>query len=214
MGTRMAGGDRREQILRGAMELFAEKGFRGATTREIARHLGISEALMFKYFPSKEALYRAIIQNRTDGAEEIFFPKEAILAKDDRQVFHSIATYLISQNTEDPTFMRLIQFGALEGHEISRIFFETHARENTRLLSNYIRQRIKDKAFKKVPPLLAARAFMGMILHYVQSQEIYAMKDFFPFSQKRVVDTFVDTFLNGLNGDREKNGNSRRKTRS
>jgi len=214
MGTRMAGGDRREQILRGAMELFAEKGFRGATTREIARHLGISEALMFKYFPSKEALYRAIIQNRTDGAEELFFPKEAILAKDDRQVFRSIASNLISQNTEDPTFMRLIQFGALEGHEISRIFFETHARENTRLLSNYIRQRIKEKAFKKVPPLLAARAFLGMILHYVQSQEIYEMKDFFPFSQKRVVDTFVDTFLNGLNGDPEKNGNSRRKTRS
>jgi AcrR family transcriptional regulator len=214
MGTRMAAGDRREQILRGAMELFAEKGFRGATTREIALHLGISEALMFKYFPSKEALYRAIIQKRTDGSEEMLFPKEAILAKDDRQVFRSIASYLISKNTEDPTFMRLIQFGALEGHEISRMFFETYAKEKTQLLSDYIRRRIKEKAFKKVPPLLAARAFMGMILHYVQSREIYAMKDFFPFSQKQVVDTFVDTFLNGLNGELEKNGNSRRKTRS
>lgn len=206
MGKRMAAGDRCEQILHGAMELFAEKGFRGATTREIAQHLGISEALMFKYFPSKEALYRAIIQKRTDGSEEMFFPKEAIQAKDDRQVFRSVASYLISKNSEDPTFMRLIQYGALEGHELSRIFFETHAMERTRLLSKYIRQRIKEKAFKKVSPLLAARAFMGMILHYVQSQEIYEMKKFFHFSQKKVVDTFVDMFLNGLTGNPKRNG--------
>jgi AcrR family transcriptional regulator len=214
MGKRMAAGDRCEQILQGAMELFAEKGFRGATTREIAQHLGISEALMFKYFPSKEALYRAIIQKKTDGSEEMFFPKEAIQAKDDRQVFRTVASYLISKNSEDPTFMRLIQYGALERHELSKIFFETHAMERTRLLSKYIRQRIKEKAFKRVSPLLAARAFMGMILHYVQSQEIYEMKKFFHFSQKKVVDTFVDTFLNGLTGDPIKNGNGKRKIRS
>jgi AcrR family transcriptional regulator len=210
----MSAGGRREQILQGAMELFAGKGFRGTTTREIAQQLGISEALMFKYFPSKEALYGAIIQKRTDGSEEMLFPKEAIQAKDDRQVFRAIATYLISKNTQDPTFMRLIQYSALEGHELSRIFFQTHAMERTKLLSEYIRQRIKERAFRKVPPLLAARAFIGMIIHYVQSQELYGMKDFFPFSQKRVVDTFVETFLNGLTGNAKKNGTPKRKSNS
>jgi AcrR family transcriptional regulator len=205
---------RRGQILRGAMELFAEKGFRGATTREIARHVGISEALMFKYFPSKEALYRAIIQKRTDGSEEMFFPKEAVQAKDDRQVFRSIASNLIARNTGDPTFMRLILYSALEGHELSRIFFETHVMGRTRLLADYIRQRIKEKAFKPVPPLLAARAFMGMIIHYVQFREIYGMKNLLKFSQKKAVQTFVDTFLNGLTGESKKNGNGKRKTRT
>jgi AcrR family transcriptional regulator len=214
MGNRMTAEDRRGQILRGAMELFAEKGFRGATTREMARHLGISEALMFKYFPSKEGLYRAIIQKRTDGSEEMFFPKEAILAKDDRQVFRSIASNLIARNTEDPTFMRLILYSALEGHELSRIFFETHVMGRTRLLSDYIRQRIKEKAFKPVPPLLAARAFMGMIIHYVQFQEIYGMKSFLKFSQKKAVNTFVDTFLNGLTGNAKRNGTQKRKSNS
>jgi AcrR family transcriptional regulator len=212
MGNRMTAADRRGQILRGAMELFAEKGFRGATTREIARHLGISEALMFKYFPSKEALYRAIIQKRTDGSEEMFFPKEAIQAKDDRQVFRSIASNLIARNTGDPTFMRLILYSALEGHDLSRIFFETHVMGKTRLLADYIRQRIKEKAFKPVPPLLAARAFMGMIIHYVQFREIYGMKNSLRFSQKKAVSTFVDTFLNGLTGGSKRNGSSKRKT--
>lgn len=200
MKRRMSAGGRREQILNGAMRLFAQKGFRGTTTREIAQRLGISEALMFRYFPSKEALYRAIIQKRTDGSEEMLFPKEAIQAKDDRQVFRSIASYLIRKNTEDPTFLRLLLYSALERHGLSNIFFENHATERIRLLSEYIRQRIREKAFKKVPPMLAARAFVGMVMHYVQAQEIYGMKNRFRFSQKKVVDTFVDTFLNGVKG--------------
>src|SRR4030043_1329395 len=115
MKKKLTAARRREQILQGAMQLFAQKGFRGTTTREIARRLRISEALMFKYFPSKEALYRAIIQKRMGGSEEMFFPKEAIQAKDDRQVFRSIASNLIARNTEDPTFMRLVLYSALEG---------------------------------------------------------------------------------------------------
>ena len=200
MKRRMSAGSRREQILHGSMQLFAQKGFRGTTTREIARRLHISEALMFKYFPSKEALYRAIIQKRMGSSEEMFFPKEAVQAKDDRQVFQSIASYSIQKNTEDPTFMRLVLYSALEGHDLSKIFFEHYVMEKTRLLSKYIRQRIKEKAFKPVPPMLAARAFMGMIVHYVQAQEVYGLKKFLHFSQKKVVDTFVEIFLNGLKG--------------
>jgi hypothetical protein len=81
-------------------------------------------------------------------------------------------------------------------------------------LSDYIHHRIKEKAFKPVPPLLAARAFMGMVIHYVQFREIYGMKSFLKFSQKKAVHTFVDTFLNGLTGGSKKNGNGKRKTRS
>jgi AcrR family transcriptional regulator len=196
----MSAEGRREQILKGAMQLFAKNGFRGTTTREIAQCLGISEALMFKYFPSKEALYRAIIQKRTDGSEEMLFPKEAIQAKDDRQVFQAIASYLIRKNREDPTFMRLVLYSALERHDLSNIFFENHAAERTRLLSRYIRQRIKEKAFKNVPPMIAARAFIGMVIHYVLAEEIYGIKSLSRFSQKKVVDIIVDAFLNGLKG--------------
>jgi AcrR family transcriptional regulator len=207
----MSAEGRREHILKGAMQLFAKNGFRGTTTREIAQRLGISEALMFKYFPSKEALYWAIIQKRTDGSEEMLFPKEAIQAKDDRQVFQAIASYLIRKNREDPTFMRLLLYSALERHDLSNIFFENHAAERTRLLSRYIRQRIKEKAFKNVPPMVAARAFIGMVIHYVLAEEIYGMKSLSRFSQKKVVDTLVDAFLNGLKGTQDRNEPGERK---
>jgi AcrR family transcriptional regulator len=198
MKKRMSAQGRREQILAQAMRLFARKGFRGTTTREIAQSAGISEALMFKHFPSKEALYRAIIRQQTDVTHELFFPPEAVEAKEDHQVFRAVASHLFLKNSEDPTFLRLILYSALEGHEMSRIFFEQYAMERSRLLSRYIDQRIKEKEYKKVPPLLAARAFMGMVIHYVQSQEIYQMKKILSFPPEKVLDTFVDIFLNGL----------------
>jgi AcrR family transcriptional regulator len=210
MKRRLSAFQRREQILTQASRIFAQKGFRGTTTREIARAAGISEALMFKHFPSKASLYRAIIQRRMGSSEEIYFPKEYVQAKDDRQVFRSIASYLIRKNTEDPAFMRQLMYSALEGHELARYFFEHYAMERTRLLSEYIEARIREMGYRKVPPLLAARAFIGMIIHYAMAQEVYGMKKLFHFPEEQVVDTFVDIFLEGLKG---KNSECPRRTK-
>ncbi len=54
---RMAGEDRKQSIARAALPLFARQGFRGTTTKDIARAAGVSEALIFRHFPSKESLY-------------------------------------------------------------------------------------------------------------------------------------------------------------
>ncbi len=51
---------RRENILRSAHGVFTEKGFKGTTTKELAKAAGISEALLFRHFPTKEALYSAV----------------------------------------------------------------------------------------------------------------------------------------------------------
>lgn len=56
----MCGEDRRTAILKTARGVFVEKGFDRTTTRELAEAAGISEALLFKHFPNKEALYSAI----------------------------------------------------------------------------------------------------------------------------------------------------------
>src|SRR5580658_3972564 len=52
--------ERRTAILRAVRRVFAEKGFDGTTTRELADAAGVSEALLFKHFPTKEALFSAM----------------------------------------------------------------------------------------------------------------------------------------------------------
>jgi AcrR family transcriptional regulator len=52
---------RRAAIVTSVRRVFAEKGFHGTTTRELARAAGVSEGLLFKHFPNKEALYAAML---------------------------------------------------------------------------------------------------------------------------------------------------------
>ena len=67
MKLRLASAERRQSIIDAAVLLFARKGFAGTTTRQIAEAAGVSEALVFKYFASKTALYAAMF----DGCEEV-----------------------------------------------------------------------------------------------------------------------------------------------
>jgi len=60
--SRLDSDERRQAIVDAAVPLFARKGFGGTTTRELAEAAGISEALLFRHFPSKQLLYREILQ--------------------------------------------------------------------------------------------------------------------------------------------------------
>lgn len=58
--VKLSSDDRRAAIIKAVRRVFADKGFDGTTTRELADAAGISEGLLFKHFPSKEALFTAM----------------------------------------------------------------------------------------------------------------------------------------------------------
>lgn len=58
--TKLSGEERRAAIIQAVRRVFAEKGFHGTTTRALADAAGVSEALLFKHFPNKEALFSAM----------------------------------------------------------------------------------------------------------------------------------------------------------
>jgi AcrR family transcriptional regulator len=58
--SKLSSEERRAAIIQAVRRVFAEKGFDGTTTRELADAAGVSEALLFKHFPNKEALFSAM----------------------------------------------------------------------------------------------------------------------------------------------------------
>jgi AcrR family transcriptional regulator len=58
--SKLSSEERRVAIIHAVRQVFAEKGFDGTTTRELAEAAGVSEALLFKHFPNKEALFSAM----------------------------------------------------------------------------------------------------------------------------------------------------------
>src|SRR5207237_4968642 len=109
-GGRMAGEERRLSILRAAVALFSQRGFRGATTKEIAQAAGISEAMVFRHFATKEELYSAILDHKAclhDDVDPLQKVADAIARKDDRAVFEGMALDALDQHDCDPEFQRL-----------------------------------------------------------------------------------------------------------
>jgi AcrR family transcriptional regulator len=64
---RLSAEERKEAIVEAVRDVFAAKGFDGTTTRELAKAAGVSEALLYKHFPSKESLYAAMLGGCAKG---------------------------------------------------------------------------------------------------------------------------------------------------
>lgn len=69
--------ERKLAILKAALPFFAQKGFAATTTREITRAAGVSDALLYKYFPSKESIYKELIEFCASRVEHIGLRLEA-----------------------------------------------------------------------------------------------------------------------------------------
>ena len=199
-GVRMSAGDRRGQIIEVAAGLFSRKGFRGTTTKEIAEGAGVSEAIIFRHFATKDELYAAILEFKIRQAGDRLEKQlaEAARRKDDKAFFGSLAFEMLEFHCKDQTFIRLLLFSGLEGHDLSATFFHSAAREFKDRILRYIKQRITDGAFRQVDPAVAARAFVGMVLHQVQVRTIFSDTEDIKLSNKQIAERFVEIFLNGV----------------
>jgi len=70
--TRMKAGERRAVILESARRIFSRQGYEAARTQDIARGAGVSEALMYQHFPSKQTLYRAVLRQTIREQDESY----------------------------------------------------------------------------------------------------------------------------------------------
>jgi len=190
-----SGRERQASIIAAAASLFAQKGFNGTTTRAIAKTAGISEALLFRYFPTKRALYAAIIAAKSQLSQLMASIEQAADKRDDVQVFTLIASFRIHRGA-DPSLLRLLLFSALEGHELSDMFFRNRHRVFYEFLAGYIARRTREGKFRKVDPLLAAQSFVGMIVYHRLLHDIFGVPAH--CSPEEAVAGYVDVFLEGL----------------
>ncbi|PTL35335.1 hypothetical protein CLG94_10170 [Candidatus Methylomirabilis limnetica] len=198
MKERLSADKRRQQIVEAAVELFSRKGFRGTRTREIAEAAGISEAMIYRHFATKRELYSAIIEAKSATEELLASAATAAQGKDDAGVLRAVGLKMIEQTVQDPSLMRLLLFSALEGHELSEIFFESRVKRLHQFLSRYIRRRIKEGRFRSMDALVAARGFIGMIVHYLLIHKLFGVKRPRRSSPEEVVELFVSVFLKGI----------------
>lgn len=195
---RLPADERRAQILREAAQLFGSHGFKGTTTRDVAARVGLTEAALYRYFSSKEAMYAAILDERM-ADPDLLAPIEPLAAAgDDRAVFTELALTLLRTVEADPTMLRLLLYSALEGHEMAKPFQEGRIRRLRDFLSQYLTRRMREGAFRDVDPALVARAFIGMVVDHLIVRQVFGQRDVYPQPPEQVADVFVSIFLDGV----------------
>jgi AcrR family transcriptional regulator len=201
----MTAEERKAAIVEAAIRLFSEKGFRGTTTRELAAAVGVTEPILYQHFATKRDLYNAIVEfgcgsEQKEPDVELEAAREA---EDDRAFFSRLGELLLGWYEEQPEMVRLLFFSALEGHELSDLFFERTVVAYYRVLTEYIDRRIKKKAFRSMDPFWAARAFTGMIAHSGLAMSVFQCRDANK-SWQQVIEGFVSIFLDGMKRRRSK----------
>ena len=195
---RMTSEERRTAITEAACRIFAEKGFRGTTTRELAAAVGVTEPVLYEHFRTKRDLYSAIIGEKAQQGLAILSAlyEQYADAEDDVGFFNALGNTLIQWYTEDSTFIRLLLFSNLEGHELKDLFHE-RSHECFNVIATYIDRRIESGAMRPVNSSIAGRTFFGMVAHYALSGLIFGCAPFAE-SPKEVVARMVDIFMKGM----------------
>ncbi|HTC92369.1 MAG TPA: TetR/AcrR family transcriptional regulator [Terriglobales bacterium] len=195
--ARLSGTDRRQQILEVAAEIFADQGYKGATTREIAEKARVNEAIIFRHFPSKEDLYWGVIEEMLSHGGRSHRELEERLNQpaDLRQLLFTLASEILQRDTR---LARLSLYSALENHKLSQRFFRTYVAKYYEVLAEHLRKRMEKGELRKMDPVTASRGFLGMIGNYFLVQEIYGGKRYQKSDPQRVAEEMTDIWLSGM----------------
>ena len=198
--SRMTADQRRQHFIDAALHLFSTRGFRGTTTKAIAEAAGVSEALLFRYFPTKADLYGAILQQKArqagfDARLETF--RRQAKRGDDWQLIHAVVGAIFASYERDPDFERLMLYAALEGHELATTSRQLFGQPMFELVRDYVVQRQQAGAFRQGDPALLVFGLVGLPAYFSMAVRLWGFK-VAATSEQTAADLFTQIVLDGL----------------
>src|SRR5690242_2752800 len=197
---RMSGTDRRAQLLDSALEVFSRKGFEGTTTKEVATAAGVTEAIIFRHFPTKQALYTAVLDHHVESSElqnwlaEI---KSWMDQNNDEEVLRSIARVILRSYRTDTRYERVLLFAALEGHELGLAHNRQIVAPIYELLRDYFARRQREGAVTELHPGAIIGAIGGMTKNHAMLTQMFGYTTD-GATDEEIIENFVRITMNGI----------------
>lgn len=195
--------DRRAQILGAAFAEFAAKGFRGATIKSIARaaHLQ-SSALIYWYFPTKEALFQAVLGEQAPILRAIATP-ETLIDLPPEEVLPTLAHAFLATagSPVAERLLRLVIGEALRHQDLAATLVAAGPRRMLTFLTTYLDRQVALGRLRPHNTQSSARAFIGMLIPQAAGLGLLpALAEGGPSNADHVA-TVVALFLHGLGGE-------------
>lgn len=192
---------KREQIIAGALEAFAHKGFEQATNKDIAEAAGIgSPGLIYHYFKDKSDLLRSVVESKVAVFQLLAHPED-LMSRPPREGLTYFAQTVIDGllHPEAAQVMRLMIGEAARRPKVAQMFADFGPNRVLPYLARYFEAQMDAGLIRRTDPLLAARSFMGPIIIYAILRNVLRQPESVTLDPATVVSHTVDNFLLGLN---------------
>jgi len=185
----------RERIIQGAAQVFAQKGYDGATTREIAEVAGVNEVTLFRHFGTKKNLFLAMIDQRSP-LRSVKEALETQLTGDYRQDLLAIGNQYMATMLERRKEILMSLCAAEQLPEMREVTAQMPA-QLRQVLGEYLQRHIASGSVRQMNPQMAAQAFFGMLFAFAISQGLLQDAPAAQIPPQTAVEQFVDIFVQG-----------------
>lgn len=191
---------RPSEIVSAALEVFAEKGFAAARIEDIARIAGISKGALYLYFPTKQDLFRAVVQDAV-APSVTNLQADAIAAKVDmasllRMILPRFAEIVVT--TKLAAVVKMVVGESRNFPELARVWHDNVIQPAIGTLSGLIEVGQKQGAIRPGDPRIHAFSIMGPMLMGVLWRETFTPIGGAEIDLPAVARQHIETVLGGL----------------
>ena len=197
MPKRLKASERRASILAVAKVLFADKGYNGVAVDEIAKRLGVSPAVLYQHFPSKESLYEEVLNNIS--AERESYIEAALNGPDDfGSVLQRMALVFADKLSKDSDYLRMEMQAALEDAPMAQRLFENRWKSFTDFIEFYISELMQEGQLAQVHPQIASLLYQGALREALYTKVILKTDRYKQFALPDLIKHLTSLFLIGI----------------
>ena len=191
---------RRQQIIDGALVVFADKGFEKATNQDIAEAAGIgSPGLIYHYFESKADLLRQVVESRSPMVQD-HLADDVMAAMAPRDALVHIGSTFLSllKDAQRQQLFRVIFAEAMRNSATAAAWQHANSEPVRGALLRYLSAKMLAGELRRVDPEAAAYCFLGSFMSYGLRREVFGHVDAQQLDPETMLATVVDIFMQGL----------------
>ncbi len=201
--VRLSQEERRAQIVRAAVKLFAERGYARTTTRDIAREAGISEGTIYRHFTSKQDLLSSFIESTAlQSLQAQFAARQG--SDDEREMLQHLFEERFALAERHRALMKVAIGEALFDPELARAIAKRIAGPAIALLQSFVGERIRRGRFRETDPEIVSRAMVGTFMAFAVLWPALLPKAKRKHSPQQLAETLASFFLDGLRAPAER----------
>jgi len=196
--TRNRPSNRKTQIVEQATQLFSRYGFDKVTIKQLADSIGITEPALYRHYPSKEAIYDAVIDSLGPrlNHDDLFKKLENVTDLD--ELLTSVATHIIEFYTTNADVYRIMLYAALREHQKAVEMFQMIRGAYVKFLVQQFDRLHHEGVMIKKRNDITARCFVGMIFDCALGKTLWRGMQGREYKPEDVIANNVPIYVRGL----------------